>query len=769
MNSSFGHFRSDGTEFVVTEADTPRALTNYFWNSRLISGVSQHGGGDGTYKQRAMQYVDPRGRSLMVRDGHRYFYLRDQADGSVWSPGWHPVQAKLDDFQCTHGLGYSIIESRCRGVRARLRVFVGPDEPCEIWTVTLTNLRDAAAELKLFTFVDWDLTGYPIYSDYLSYLHGEYLADAHAALSLNTAVERTHDVFGGFVASDLAPSGFDTSRRAFLGSFGHVAMPRAVAGGKCTGSLAECERLVGALEHTLMLGPGQSRTFNVFIGATGGAEMTRGIVTRLRAEGAVEAQFDAVKRRMAERIERVRVDTPNEHVNYLVNGWIKRQIQLYAEVGSDNGRGFRDAMQLLWATASYDPDYTRTMLDECLRHQFADGHTLRGWLPIDDHHYSDGPVWIAPVVDAYLKETHDAAILDHVVPYFDEGAGTVWDHVLRGLRCSAGDLGPHGLVRCHFGDWNDSLTGVGIEGRGESVWTSIAIVYSLKVAAGIAAKVRRSDDEVRELAAHADKLTAAVNAHAWDGQWYLRAINDRGEKIGTHTDAEGRIWLNPQVWAILAGIVDDERRDLLYRMVDEHLETDYGSLTLTPAFTRHNPGIGRVTAMRPGIWENGTPYCHSNGFKIIADCVGGRGDRAHESFLKALPDSRWNPSTHSGCEPYALTNMYLGPENPRAGQTQFAWMTGTAGWYYRALTEWMLGVRADYDGLLIDPCLPSRWKQCGMQRRFRGARYDIRISNPAGIEKGTPSIRVDGKPIAGNLVPVFDDGKTHVVDVELKR
>ena len=287
------------------------------------------------------------------------------------------------------------------------------------------------------------------------------------------------------------------------------------------------------------------------------------------------------------------------------------------------------------------------------------------------------------------------------------------------------------------------------------------------MAAGIAQHVRRNEGEVCELFRRAERLTGAINEHAWDGQWYLRAINDYGEKVGTHTELEGRIYLLPQVWAILADIVDEDRKALLFRMVDEHLETDYGSKTLHPPYTKLNTRIGRLTGMTPGMWENGTPYCHANGFKIIADCVGGRGNCAYRSYLKAMPDNPYNPSTHSGCEPYVFTNQYIGPENPRAGETQFAWMTGASGWYYRALTEWILGVRAEYGGLLIAPCLPSAWKECSIERDFRGARYRIAIYNPHGLEKGTVVLTVDGQPVAGNLVPIFEDGKTHEVRAEL--
>jgi len=768
MESSFGYFQNDGSEFVVTDYNTPRALINYAWNKRIISGVSQHGGGDGVYKERCLQYIDERGRNLMVKDGHRYFYIHDCENGNVWSPGWHPVQAKFDDYKCIHGLGYSKIESAYQGIESSMRIFVPENEACEIWTIKLKNTNTKTKKLKFFTFVDWELKGYQGYSDYFSYLSGEYYTDIFAVHAKNKAIERPHEFYDGFIASDKKPSGFDTSRRAFLGNFGHVNNPIVVQSGCCTNSLASCEYMVGVLEHTIELDSSESCTFNVLIGATNGyADINETVKALFTDTNSIDKEFSKLQLKNKALMKKAVVETPNEHVNYLVNGWLKKQIQIYAEVGSDNGRGFRDALQLLWAAASFDLKYTKNMMIECLRHQYADGHTLRGWLPTDDHHYSDGPVWIAPALEAYLIESGDYDFLNQEVPYFDHGSDTIFEHMLQGLRQASNDLGEHGLVKCHFGDWNDSLTGVGIEGKGESVWTSIAIIFSLKTAARIVKRLLCNDLIVEEMLLRADRLKKAVDKHAWDGDWYLRAINDNGEKVGTHIEAEGSTYLLPQVWAIMADMVDEERKKTLYKTIDEKLESPYGSLTLAPPYTKLNKSIGRLTGFEPGIWENGAPYCHSNGFKIIADCMGGRGNEAWESFQKAMPDNPITPSTESHCEPYAFTNQYLGPDNRRAGQTQFAWMTGTAGWYYRAMCEYIIGVRGEFDGLRIDPCLPDHWKEVSLEREFRGARYKIDVENPHGLQKGCVELELDGEPFEGNLVPIFGDGKLHKIKVKL--
>jgi cellobiose phosphorylase len=322
-------------------------------------------------------------------------------------------------------------------------------------------------------------------------------------------------------------------------------------------------------------------------------------------------------------------------------------------------------------------------------------------------------------------------------------------------------------VRCRFGDWNDSLTGIDLDGTGESVWTSMGIVYGLKVGAEIAERVRNDPGIAGELRERARRLTASIHDEAWDGEWFIRAINDLGERIGSKDNTEGAIWLLPQVWAVLAGIVDEGTAETLFASIERRLDTPYGFKTLHPAYTAFQERVGRVTAMAPGMWENGTPYCHATGFKIFADCAAGRGDQALQTYMKVMPDNDGNPSTHSGCEPYAFTNQYIGPDNPRAGETQFAWMTGAGGWFFRAMTEGILGVRADFDGLLIDPCLPAAWKSCRLSRWFRNARYEVEIQNPEGLQSGRVELLVDGHAVEGAHAPLFADGQTHTVEARI--
>lgn len=767
LEASFGYFDKDGTEFVVTEYDTPLPLVNYFWNERFISGVSQHMAGIGCFTERPMQFMHPVTRCLIVRDENRHFYLRDDESGEYWSPGGYPSPSRPDSFECRHGLGYSILTSRTAGIETKLRVFVPEEHATELWTVTLSNLSKKTRKIRFYSFVDWLLKGYEEYCDYYGALHSCFDSSVNAVNGFNEAPERTHERFSAFIASDLAPSGHDSSRAAFLGRLGSVAVPRAVVEGRMGMSNGVCEKLAGAIEHGFTLEPGQSVTFNVAMGSTDSVETTRQICREAFAPGAVEKLFTVMRDNLAKKYLSVHVETPEPRLNYLFNGWIKRAIQLHTEVGTDTGRGFRDVMQAAWAVSSYDPENARQKIIDSLAHQYRDGHTLRGWNPVDDHHYSDGPVWIAPAVDSYLKETGDHAFLDVVVPYFDGGEGTVWEHTLTSIRHATDDTGKHGLVRMHYGDWNDSLNGIGIGGKGESAWTSIAMIFAIRCAREIVQNVLKDPALDDELAARAERLTSAIREHAWDGAWYLEGYNDAGEKVGSHVEKEGRVFLNPQSWAILGGIAEGERLDSILKAIDTDLECDYGSLVLTPAYRKFNPGIGRITQFVPGMWENASPYCHGTAFKIVADTFIGRGDIAYRSMMKVLPDSPENPCTHSGCPPYQVTNMYYGPEHPRAGQILYSWITGTADWLFKALTSYMLGVRADYNGLLIDPCMPSHWKKASMERSFRGARYRVTIENPEGRQTGVREITLDGGRVEGNCLPILDDGRLHEVLVRM--
>jgi len=566
----------------------------------------------------------------------------------------------------------------------------------------------------------------------------------------------------------LTISGFESSKKAFLGTYGDITAPETVVKGACTNSLAACELMVGVLENTIILKHGEKIRYDVIVGATDSKATAIKYAEKLFQSGKIEKDFKELIDSKKKMVNDIYIQTPDEKVNYITNAWVKQQVQLCAEVGRATGKGFRDQLQDSWAVAIFNPQLAKEKIIETLKYEYKDGRCVRGWLPLDHHIYSDGPTWIAPTINAYIKETGDTEFLHTVVPYLDEGEGTIWEHILTAVRYSSEDLGERNLVLAHDGDWNDSLNGIGIGGKGESVWTSIALYFALHNTAEMAREILKDETIEKEMLERAGRIKTAINDTGWDGEWYLAGYNDAGQKVGSHTESEGSIYLNSQTWAIMAGVAEGEKLQKCIKAIDERLDSPYGPLTLYPPYTSYNPSIGRLTGFVPGIWENGTPYCHGGSFKIVADCCIGRGNEAYKTLKKIMPDSDENPSDYSGCEPYVFTNMYFGPDNPRAGQTAFAWVTGTAGWMFRAVIQYMLGFYPGYDYFEIKPCIPEWWQECFMKRLFRGDTYLVNIINKNRGQHKVKRILVDGREVKGNKIKIFNDGSEHQIVVEME-
>lgn len=746
----FGRFTREDREYEIFDAEAPpRHQINFLWNETLISGHNQFGNGEGVFNDHCMLLNHPEGRVRLVSKGRRFFYLLDRGSGKFWSAGWFPAPPETGTFQTRVGLGYSVYEIEAEGIRCSATAYLAPDEPAEIWEFEISNTGKCARELWLVPYVEWGLGGYPTFSSPFSYLRGTYDKKLKAALSWNTSDERPHPRYNAFVATDASVEQWAASPRDFFGPYGSPARPKALLEGSLPCREAWCETLAGVLAIPLELAPRETASPAVLLGSFDtqkeAARMIRKIFPqayRTAAKEQLRAEKDAM-------ISTSMVETPDPAINRLTNIWAKQQIQLCAEFGRDGARGFRDTLQDAWGILPFNPGLARGKIIETLSHQYRSGQAVRGWMPLQPHNYSDGPTWITPTVVAYLKETGDFAFLDEPAPYLDGGSGSVLEHMIRSARHLSEDTGSHGLVLAHDGDWNDSLNWMGVGGKGESVWTSMALFHGCNLLGDLATRILADRPLAEEMAARAAKIEAAINGHGWDGLWYLAGYSDSGTPVGSHQNQEGRIFLNTQTWAILAGLARGDRKEACLRAIDTALESAHGSLTLAPAYTAEDRNVGRVTVLLPGMYENGTPYCHGTAFKIVADCIAGRGNEALRSYRKVMPDNPGHPSARSGCEPYAFTNQYLGPQNGRAGESISGWITGTAGWMYRAVLEYMIGIQPDYDGFRINPCLPDAWEEVSAKRTLRGHRYAISIRRT----NGALTIFLDGKPLDDPFVP----------------
>ncbi len=760
----YGYFNEIGDEYIITDYMTPRPQMNYVWNERILSGINHFGGGVGSYGNRTVSYIDKEGsgRANIINNGNRYFYIRNEKTGVVWNPGWYPSKTDIDNYKCIHAIGCTSVSAEKDGISATVQGFVGTKYPAEQWSVVLKNKNISEETIKLYSFIEFALDGYKTYSEYDSYVSAWKNDKLNMVYAQNTAQERPHEWYNGYIAISENISGFECSRDAFFGKYGDITAPKTVLAGECTNSLAACERMVGVLENTITLKPNEEKTLYVVIGCADSEEKAESIAAELLCKEAFETELNAVQEQKKHMQSKVMIKTPVDKINYFTNYWLKNQIQLCAEAGRATGKGFRDQLQDAWGIVAFDSKNAKEKILETLAHQYSDGRCVRGWLPLDHHIYSDGPVWIAPAVNAYIKETGDFAFLDEDVKYLDNVKATVWEHLILSCEYSSNDVGVHGLVLAHDGDWNDSLNGIGLEGKGESVWTSIALCIALAETAEIAKEIKKDDELYHKLLKYREKMAKAINDNAWDGEWYLAAYNDLGEKVGSHENKEGKIYLNSQTWAIIADICDEKRKQKCLESIDKYLKCDYGFMTLYPAYTKYNKNIGRLTGFVPGIWENGTPYCHGGAFKLVADIHAGRAEEAVDSYLRIAPNSDLNPSSYSGCEPYVFTNMYFGPDNIRKGQTSFAWVTGTAGWMFRVVTEHLIGFKPEYCGFSIKPCIPKDWDYLEETRVFRGNTYTIKINNNSSKKQ----ILFDGNEITDNIIQTCDHrNENHIVEI----
>jgi cellobiose phosphorylase len=802
----YGQFDDEHREYVISRPDTPLPWLNYIGDRDFIGLVTNTGGGYSFHRDaRLRRLTRYRYHGVPSDTGARFLYVRDDGDGAFWSPTWQPVRTALDVYRCRVGIGYTVVESRHGDVEAEVRWFVPPGEDAEVWEVTLTNRRAQSASLSLFAAVEfalWDaLDDQTNFQRNLSI--GEVEVDPGLIVHRTEYRERRNHV-AYFACSD-EPAGFDTQREAFLGPYRGWDSPRAVEVGGTSGSKANGWAPIGAFHVKAELEPDERRTTLFALGYhenppdakfDAAGRVARGalapVVARLTDADQVDSAFYQLKRRWDDLLGVLRVDTPDEHVDRSVNVWnpyqnmttfnLSRSASLY-ESGVGRGMGFRDSAQDLLGFVSFAPERARERLLDLAATQLETGGAYHQYQPLTKRGndaigagFNDDPLWLVLAASAYLKETGDWTVLDVEVPY-DTTPGTetpLFEHLERSLGYTLDRLGPHGLPLIGRADWNDCLNlNTFSEEPGESFQTaetrgggnvaeSVFIAGLFVLAAGEMAEIadRRTGGDRWRTAARSMSNTVLMSG--WDGAWFLRAYDASGAKVGSDECSEGRIFIEPQGICIMAGIgVDGDRAETALESVAERLATPHGIMLHQPAYTRYRPELGEITSYPPGFKENGGVFCHTNPWVMIAAAMLGLGDTALEYYLLINPSVREAISEVHRCEPYVYAQMIAGRDAPTHGEAKNSWLTGAAAWNYVAITQWILGIRAAHDGLVVDPALPSDWEGFSAVRRFRGAAYEIEVHRAgAGTEI---ELLVDGKPVAGTLVPVAEAGSTVAV------
>jgi len=785
MPPSRTSFTSDNREFIITDPNTPRPWHNYLCSRDYLVNLTQHGTG--------AAFWQPIGEGLRVnvtedRDGSggpRFVYLRDNETGAYWSLTGAPGSGKeFAEWECRIGLGYQVMRSLHNAIEASWLVFVPQtDDRLEIWTITVTNRDSKERRMSIFPYIEMHLTGGSTLMDFIAVLGGHYDPDARAVFGINSCVKFPPQ-FKAFLASDYPVAGATVSRDEFLGFYRTYANPLAIERGDVHNPQAGTEWIGASLRHEMELAPGESVTIHCASGVIESVAEGKEKIARVLAPGEPDRLFHDLQASADALIARQSVRTPDPQFNRWVNVWLKHQLSFVCKWGRVIGRGFRDILQDCFGHRLTQPAHARACLLEVFSKQFPDGRCIRAWrLPsaqLDLQHYADSPSWMIMALSFYLKETGDFSILDEPVTFLNPEdpyapstqSASVWDHVVLAQRHLLEQRGRHGLSKIFYGDWCDTMNGVGRRGEGVSVMLTMQVKWGCDLLAELANYLGRSEiaNEMQNASA---ELARAVEEHAWDdhGGYYVRAFDDEGLVVGSSQGPECdggelRIFLNPQSWSVIANISSGQRRAACLKAVREQLETGYGKVLSFPQSTFFKPRIGQMSIMTPGFYENGSVYTHGNAFWAAALAMAGLGDEAWEAIRTVLPDTPNKPNTDT--EPFAIPNMYIGPVVKRRMQRSLylsSWRTGSAAWIYFTAIEGILGARAEYGGLRIDPHLPSGWDGACITRHFRDATYEISIRKPKGLAQGTVCVTLNGTPIVGNLVPVQPAGSTNRVDV----
>ncbi|MGI5836328.1 MAG: GH36-type glycosyl hydrolase domain-containing protein [Chloroflexota bacterium] len=794
IENEYGHFSEDGLEYVINRPDTPRPWSNYLSNEEYCALISHTGGGysfiHGSGYDRIHRWFP--GEAIQQDRPGRYVYVRDDESGDYWSINWQPCMKPFQHFEARHGLGYTKIKSQTQDIEGEILYFVPQDENVEFWVVTVRNRDNRRRRLSLFPYAEWTLSSYApdlaertfhVLFNEVELRDGIIYASKRYWPTVSLAVGQTPNIEWNkyvFMTTSIPFQGFDCVRNAFLGDYRDWQNPAVVERGSCTNSQGAGYDSIGAFQHTLELDPGQEVQFHITIGSIPKDDKAQAarITNKYRDTNRVIHAFSDLRRFWADYVEKLTVRTPDPEFDLSVNVWNKYQTWITAHwarmasyyIGGGSIMGFRDLSQDILGVLPNDLEMAKRRTMSIISHQFANGSTIHNWDPLTNigavTGHSDDPLWLVMCILNYFKETGDVDFLSEMVPYLDAGSGTVREHMIRGLFYALKQRSPRGLSLIRAGDWNDGLNFVGMLGRGESIMNSHFLAWMLREVGDLfdtLGDVRSRDRVMLEYRRTKD----AINRYAWDGDWYWRASKDSGELLGSHTNTEGVVYLNAQTWAVLGGVAEGERAIQVMNVVKDRLDTPYGPALFLPAYQEPDHTIGIITRFAPGTKENGTIFCHTVAWTVIAECILGRGDMAYHYWKESSFLTRGKDPNLYKADPYVYAEYIYGPDHPKFGEGEFTWTTGTAAWMWRACTDWILGVRPTARGLIVDPCLPANWDRAQMTRNFRRAVYDIEIENPEHISKGVAQVWVDGKEIQGNLLPNFGDGRRHDVRVRM--
>ncbi|WP_372754461.1 GH36-type glycosyl hydrolase domain-containing protein [Labilibaculum sp.] len=807
----YGFFDDANKEYVITSPKTPFPWINYLGNKDFFGLISNTAGGYTFYKDAKFRRLTRyRYNNVPVDMGGRYYYLKDE--DCTWNPTFKPCQTELDSYECRHGLSYSRFLSSKNGLSSNLLCFIPLDYMGEVHLLKLKNESNQTKKVKLFSFAEWclwnaedDMTNFQ-----RNLSTGEVEVEGSALYHKTEYKERRNHY--AFFSVNTKINGFDTDRESFIGMHNGFDKPQAVENGKATDSIAHGWSPIASHYIEVELKAGEEKEFVFVLGYVENKDeekwASKGIINKTKAK-AMMAQFDTTQKVEAafanlqnywsNLLDKFQLDSQESELNRMVSIWNQYQCMVtfnmsrsasFFESGIGRGMGFRDSNQDIIGFVHQIPEQARERILDIAATQFEDGGCYHQYQPLTKmgNHalggdFNDDPLWLILSVSSYIKETGDFAILDEMVPFDNDEskAQSLFTHLKVSFSHVINNLGPHQLPLIGRADWNDCLnlncfstnpnesfqTTGNKKGRtAESIMIAGLFVVYGKEFIKLCKQIGKRE-EAQEASLHVKAMEKSVKEHAWDGEWFLRAYDYYGKKVGSNENKEGKIFIESQGWCTMAEIGKEE--GLMKKSLDsvkERLDTPYGIVLNNPAFTEYKIEYGEISTYPAGYKENAGIFCHNNPWVIIGETLLGRGDQAWDYFRKICPSYLEEISDLHKVEPYVYCQMVAGKDAFKPGEGKNSWLTGTASWNFYTISQYILGIQPDYDGLKIDPCIPSDWKEYSVRRQFRGAMYEIKVLNPSGINKGIKSIELDGKALNGNILPILTSG-THQVKVIL--
>ena len=775
--------------------------------------MSDTAGGYAFYKDAKFRRITRyRYNNVPMDSGGRYFYIRE--GNSVWSPGWKPCKTELDRYECRHGMGYTTITGAKNGVEAELLFFVPLQTQGEVQKLTLRNLSSEVKKLQLFSFVEWCLwnAATDMENFQRNFSTGEVEVEG-SVIYHKTEYRERRDHYA-FYSVNQPIQGFDTDRESFFGLYNGFDEPEAVLEGKSRNSVAHGWSPIASHSLELVLEPGESKELVFLLGYVENEQHekweSKGIINKQKAKEMISCfhsvekvndAFVALKAYWDQLLGTFRVKTPEEKLDRMVNIWNQYQCMItfcfsrsasYFESGIGRGMGFRDSNQDLIGFVHQIPERARQRIIDIASTQFPDGSCYHQYQPLTKKGnneigggFNDDPLWLILGTTAYIKETGDFGILDAAVPFDNEAGSEVplFDHLTVSFDHVIYNRGPHGLPLIGRADWNDCLnlncfsndpneSFQTTENRSEGSKAESLMIAGLFVVCGrdyaeLCRKLGKEEEAARVLG-HVVDMVDKVKQYGWDGDWFLRAYDFFGNKIGSKENSEGKIFIESNGWCSMAGIgLEEGMTEKALNSVKKHLDCEQGIVLNNPAYSMYYIDYGEISSYPPGYKENAGVFCHNNPWIIIGETLLGRGDRAWDYFRKIAPSYTEEKSELHKVEPYVYAQMIAGKDAFRPGEAKNSWLTGTAAWNFYAVSQYILGIRPTYEGLIIDPCIPPQWDGFQVTRIFRGATYHITVKNPHKRMKGVEVMKLNGEIISNKLIPLQPAGSSCEVEVIL--